>query len=191
MIYTKITIMAALLFLSNTVVAKESKFGVGVGINDYFTIQLPIEIEGLLIEPSISIHNRNEDSSSPSEIYKNEREEVRTIVGIFKNISKSKVIQYFYGIKLGYISSKYNDSRVSTSSNTSYSTETDGYLIAPTFGVQYYFLSNMSIGIDVSFTYTDKEGERINSVSSSTEISDTDLTEYATESEIVLRYYFE
>jgi len=185
--YRKIIMLTSLLFISNPSTAKESTFGIGVGINDYFTIQFPIETEGYLIEPSISIFQRNEDNSSPLEIYKNDYEETRAVVGVFKHISKSEKIQYFYGIRLGYVSSKSNYSRVTSLTNSSSKTETDGYLIAPTLGAQYYFIKNMSIGIDVSFTYTDKDGERIDN----TVVSEIGLTEYATESEIVLRYYFD
>ncbi len=95
----------------------------------------------------------------------------------------------YYGSRFGYIDNKTDNRSIDSSSTYTYSTDVNGYFIAPTLGVQYYWTPKFSIGLDAALMYSNTEGTSIQeSGYSDKQILDTKKTEHNTRTEVTLRY---
>ncbi len=155
-----------LLIGSITTCATAQEIGVGVSAQGNRTIYFPINIsETLRLEPSV-FYDKYRVSGDAD--YKNENYEL--LAGVFKLKPYSEKSKLFYGARLGYAAFHYR----SNNSNNNF----EGYKIAPTIGLEYLLVDNLTIAGDVSFNYSNLNGNAETRENTST---DTELS---------VRYYF-
>jgi hypothetical protein len=181
-----IALFITLASISCQSIAGEITYGLGVEVNDDLKIYLPINMGGLILEPTFSMFDRENHYSNSSNQYDDDSKIIAIGLGVFKNNEVSQNTYMYYGGRFGYIDREDSYTSTSTTFSFSSSTEEDGYFIAPTIGAQYYFTHNISIGLDLSYVYSKTEG----TTTSGTAISDSESTNYRTEAEIILRYMF-
>ena len=146
--------------------ALTQEVGVGVSAQGDRTIYMPIKIdETLRLEPSVYYY-KDKDTGE----YESTSERYDLLVGIFKLDKQSDKSKIYYGARVGYSSNNYK---------SEYRDENyEGYKIAPTIGLEYVLVDNVTIAGDVSFNYSNLNGN------SATQENTT------TDSELSVRYYF-
>jgi len=166
--------------------ANETSFGLGAAIDSEIKIYLPIKTTNYLIEPSILIFTDNEKRTDDTSSQKSDFNVKEFGVGIFKNTNVYDKTYIYYGARIGYIETESKNS-FGSSTNT---TKENGYFIAPTIGAEYRLTKNFSIGLDISFNYSDTDGTTTTDFNNSTDVTNIESTQYKTESEVVVRYQF-
>ena len=178
-------LIASLLTLSLAGVASASDYGMGVSIQDGDpSIYLPINVtDNFRIEPVFSYYKSTRKSADIEQEFKG----LDILLGFFgrKNISEN--VSTYYGGRFGY-TSRENNFEANFNSNK---TETDGYIIEPAFGFEYHFTENISLGGEVSYRYSNVDGDSSSQalLGSITE-SKADTTTSSTNTSVVLRYVF-
>lgn len=147
-----------------------------------------------MIEPSISAKKSKTDTINLVDNSRSKRDS-RTAtlgVGIFKNDPLVENTYLYYGARLGFIRKKVKDNREASLVLPAISSETDedGYFIAPTIGVQYFFIPQFSAGIDMTFQYTRTDGEETTTSNGITVVVDAESTSFATTASVIVRYMF-
>jgi len=188
-IFKVILFVTPILVASSQAKGEETAHGLGAEINDYLTIYLPIKLENYLIEPSISFNTRDNSSINSAESNENDYEEAKIGVGIYKIKTITNSTNLYYGMRIGYVNQEYNYSSVTTFENKTES-ESQGYFVAPTLGIEHNLSKIISIGIDASFLHTNTDGKRTDSTSSSSVTFNTKNTDTITKAVVVMRYYF-
>ncbi len=152
-------------------------------------IYFPIEVDGYLIEPSISymttsiVKNFNDDDYDEEEVESN----ITAMVGILKLFERNKV-RFNAGLRAGktWIREKniYDEDEEIN--------ELDLLIISPTIGAEYFISSNFSFAGEAMFTMTSlKEDGEINNYFSSEDLTYSETKKVNTLShKFILRYYF-
>ena len=178
--------LATTVFISSPSFSEELTFGLGAGVDDGLKIYLPINIEQLLIEPTLFIASRNNETKDDVSESKDNVDVIELGVGVFKNEQTILNTHIYYGSRLGYIEVKRKEAFLNSTS----SSKQKGYFIAPTIGIEYFLTNKFSVGLDVAFTYSRVDGKEADAFGSFTVTSDTKSTEYNTLTEIIVRYRF-
>ena len=193
--YTQIQAVFILsLIVSIPSVAAETRVGIGALVDSSPGFFIPIETNGWLIEPSISAKKSKTDTINLVDNTRSKRDS-RTAtlgVGIFKNDPLVENTYLYYGARLGFIRRRVKDNREASLVLPAISSETDedGYFIAPTIGVQYFFIPQFSAGIDMTFQYTRTDGEETTTSNGITVAVDAESTSFATTASVIVRYMF-
>ena len=193
--YTQIQAVFILsLIVSIPSVAAETRVGIGALVDSSPGFFIPIETNGWLIEPSISAKKSKTDTINLVDNTRSKRDS-RTAnlgVGIFKNDFLAENTFLYYGARLGFTIKKVKDNREASLVLPAISSETDedGYFIAPTIGVQYFFIPQFSAGIDMTFQYTRTDGEETTTSNGITVAVDAESTSFATTASVIVRYMF-
>jgi hypothetical protein len=155
-------------FVSFCAVAQDRS--IGVSIQGGSTLFMSFDIgESLRIEPSIFYSN----SKSTGEVA-SENESVELLLGVFERVSYSAKVTSFYGARLGYAANKviYKTNSYLYGRTGAYGIgdvsdrqhlirdehRYEGYKIAPTLGVEYHFIENLSLVGEVSINYKNVNG---------------------------------
>ncbi len=140
--------------------------GLGVSAQGDRTIYMPIKInEGLRLEPSIYYY-KSKDTGE----FSGTSEDYELLVGFFNLRQQSDKSKIYYGARVGYSANHYTYNSVHE--------HFEGYKIAPTIGLEYLLVENLTVAGDVSFSYSNRNG-------------DDRTREYtSTDSELSVRYYF-
>jgi hypothetical protein len=170
---------------SATLPASASEFGVGVvHWGENWTVLLPIKTAGLMLEPEIYYNKVKDDTTttftSTTDSFKGARYGLAT--GIYARSELAASFEGYFGGRVGL-------TRYKTDSTSGISTTTvraDSWFIAPTAGLQYYFIKQFSIGIDVGLVYESADQK----IQSSTSEQTSDTKSLDTLTRILLRGYF-
>ena len=140
--------------------------GIGVSAQGDRTIYMPIEIDtALRLEPSLYYYKSNDTGE-----FSGSSEEYEILVGLFNLKRQSEKSKIYYGVRAGYTAYHYK----SGSDHEHF----EGYKIEPTIGLEYSLIENLTVAGDVSFSYSNRNGE-------------ARTREYtSTDSELTVRYYF-
>ena len=172
----------------------EIQAGIGALIDSSPGFFIPILMNGWLIEPSISAKKSKTQTINLVDSSRSRRD-TRTAtlgVGIYKNKFLVENTYLYSGVRLGFIKRKVKDDREASVilPATSSVSDEDGYFIAPTMGVQYFFIANFSVGIDLTFQFTKTSGDESESSNGVTFVVDAENTSYATSASVIVRYMF-
>ena len=182
------------LTVSISSVAAETRVGIGALIDSSPGFFIPIEMNGWLIEPSISAKKSKTDTINQVDNTRSKRDSRTAIlgVGIFKNDPLVEKTYLYYGARLGLIIKKVKDNREASLILPAISsvTDEDGFFIAPTIGVQYFFIPQFSVGIDMTFQYTRTDGEETATSNGITVVVDAESSSFATTASVIVRYMF-
>jgi len=140
--------------------------GLGVSAQGDRTIYMPIKVnESLRLEPSIYYY-KSKDSGE----FSGSSEEYEALIGLFRLKPQSDKSKIYYGARAGYTAyhSKYGSNHE----------HFEGYKIEPTIGLEYMLVENLTVAGDVSFSYSNRNG------------NGRTLEYTSTDSELSIRYYF-
>ncbi|RYY76981.1 MAG: hypothetical protein EOO52_05680 [Gammaproteobacteria bacterium] len=159
----KKNIFVAFVSILSATSAYAADFGLGVDIkDDAHTIYVPINVsEGFRIEPYFSNHKLSQDDPFDSR-------ESELGVGFFKVSEVAEKTNMVWGLRGSYIDGKY------------YHDEFDGYSVAPVLGLEYFPVSNVSVGADVSYSYRKVEGDSFSG----------NATSSGTKTAVSVKFYF-
>ncbi len=180
---TLFSLMAILSLSSTHLYAVE--FGVGMNLSGSGnTIYLPVNIsENIRLEPYLSAFKSTSKGGPLPTAYSNTFEVNFFGLGIFniKHISGNKNV--IIGMRAAYLRGKRNfiSGGVSTSDYV-----VRGYSIGPVLGVEYFPISGLSIGGDVTWVFSKRFEHSQDSVNSDVYNSTSNTTTSAT-----IKYYFE
>lgn len=137
-----------------------AEVGIAGAIGTTTEIRLPIKTAKYLIEPYISHYLINVTEEADAKVSENG---VGIAIWRLSELSENTFLQY--GAQLGYLQEKRNSGYLSTnSSDVEYgsisSTNLDGFLIAPGFGLFYAFNSQFEAGLEVKYRYRKSSGDR-------------------------------
>jgi hypothetical protein len=186
-----------------TLVAAASAFGektsVGIGISateQDTTIYVPVRTGSLLIEPMVGYSFDKEENTLTGNYTVRDKFDERMIgVGVFlvKNvIDKLEQMEFLAGARVAYIDYQ-NESVFDVDGNGIYSgtqTDADGYMIAPTLGVEYKIGAHLSAGIYVAFEYVRLKGDSVSSDNYNHVDFTYERTITDTSTDLFLKYYF-
>lgn len=156
-------------FFITTIIAVNGfaqEVGVGVSAQGDRTIYVPIKIdETFRVEPSIYYY-KNKDTGD----YNSTSESYELMIGIFNLSQQSDKSKIYYGARAGYSAYhyKYNSNHE----------HFEGYKIAPTIGLEYLLVENLTVAGDVSLNYSNLNG------------NDRTRENTTTDTELSVRYYF-
>lgn len=194
-------VFALALVVSMSVVAddraqtpSEMQVGVGALIDSSAGFFLPILTNDWFIEPSISAKKSKTQTINLVDGSRSKRD-TRTAtlgVGIYKNKFLMENTWLYTGVRVGFIKRKVKDDREASVLLPAISSVSDenGYFLAPTMGVQYFFIPHFSVGLDLTFQITRTDGEESETSSGITVSVDAENTSYATAASVLLRYMF-
>ena len=139
------------------------QFGLGVSINgDSEVLHCPVKLnEQFKLEGLLGIYSYDQENSSAADV-----ETIMLGIGGYGFMDIYDKTQIYYGGKLRYHKVDRPGSDV------------DGLGIAPTFGFEYFFTKNLSLGGEAELYYMFYNGD-----------SD-DYKEYGTDSRVIFRFYF-
>ena len=189
-------LIVTLLISTNQAFASETSFGIGANLNsdsNSNVLYFPIMLGQLILEPSLSYNSvdrvqtddRNNDHFSFTGYGLD--------VGFFgtNKISENNII--YYGLRIGYskFENKWTDSSI-VATSTSQTIKDSGYNIAPTFGLQYYFSKNISLGVDQAIQYFKRNSDNTFSGNDGGGFDDVTTEQSSTRSQtrVILRYMF-
>jgi hypothetical protein len=173
----KIAMIAALLCISGSALA-EVGLGVSIQSNDS-TIYMPINVsKGFRIEPMLQYRkSSNEERLYPSSLYTLTASADTTAymlgVGLFGVTQLGESANVYYGGRLGYVKAEFEVSYPGTlppgyGRPMSSSEDIDGFMVAPTIGLEYRFSEHFSIGGEAALTYSSTDGDETSNESTST-----------------------
>lgn len=184
----KFIVIAAVLSVPGSALAAEVGLGVSIKSSDS-TIYVPINVsESFRIEPMLQyVNETSEDRLLPDTPYTiaASYDTTQWIVGagLFGVTKLADSASVYYGGRIGYQSVK-NEIAYTGSLPPGYtrpassSDEYDGYLLAPTVGLEYHFSEHFSIGGEAALTYTSFDGD------------DSENENVSTSTNIIFRYMF-
>jgi len=184
----KKVLFLTLLVISNICFA--AQYGLGASVKDYgsYGIYIPVNLsDNYRIEGSIyNNHFKHEDNNTtiPTNT-STEFDSAQIGIGFFKLIKKSSEISLSLGIRASYVKRKNNMHDSST--NTYLNDNADGYSVEPALGIEYYPIQNISLALEVSYYYTKLTGETTSNTSS----INTETTQHGTNTNVILRYFFD
>lgn len=185
-------VVAGVLAFSGTAIAADFGLGVGFGQNSGL-IYAPINVTpSFRVEPFFAYYKEKNTSGEPfasAQSYSN----YVAGVGLFVTQRVAENIDVFGGGRLGYLSRKEKRTQMSYSfGSAEYSSESSGYLIAPTIGFEYYLQKNISIGAEAAISYIKTSGTNVSYdyYSNSNQKSDTKSSSTSTTTAVVIKYYF-
>ncbi|MBL1278253.1 MAG: hypothetical protein COB30_019435 [Ectothiorhodospiraceae bacterium] len=185
MAYQKVMIGFTVFFASfNVTFADDVIYGLGVGVQNGVKVYLPITIGNFLLEPTLSLFERESESSDNSIRSSNEFRVAEISVGMFEIKSISSNTKTYFGVRVGYIN-REDAAYFSTSGFRK--NKSDGYFIASTIGAQYSLTRDFSIGLDVALKYFKTEGTSKTSIDERVKIQESG---YGSVAEIIMRYQF-
>ncbi len=159
-------------------VSAKPQFGIGVAIDsDVQKIYAPVTVGSFIIEPTIAVEYSDDEETNQTDNSKEKSEDkfLELGIGAFHFIEPNDKTRLYYGARVGYV-------RLENETD-SFSSDSDGYYIAPTAGFEYFFVPSVSLGGEVAWQYTDLEGDNDGD-------TDTDSKSNRTVTDIVLRYHF-
>ena len=179
---------------TSEIASRNTRYGIGVALDDSLKIYMPINVGGMMIEPSLVIIS-DESSLHDNEYKQNYTYDVFELsVGLFKNKRVYENTDLYYGVRLGYVEIKNESSAddVSVGYYSESESNEDGYFIVPTIGAEYYISNNFSLGLDIGLRYEKTDGKEtyVSSFSSVVSVAETDDDSIITQAEIVVRYRF-
>jgi len=183
----KIIISAILLSIAPGVLA--AKYGIGMSARSGETeIYLPIDITSQFrLEPSIQYsQNKSSVSSSGSDIVDDRDSKVTTYMltlGAFYQYHVHNAVTIYSGIRAGYFES--DSTFNSLGSETSL--KGDGYSVAPTLGIEYWFIDSFSIAGEVGYVFNKSEFQDNITAFDTYQFDNESQT---TMSRLILRYFF-
>jgi len=184
--YLVLTFVGSLVSFGATAGSKS----VGVSMQGGNTLFMSFDIgDNLRLEPSVFYSN----SKSTGEVA-SEHDSVEILLGVFERVSYSAKVTSFYGARLGYAANKVvyktdlfsygrsgaygigdvSDSEYLIRDEHSY----EGYKIAPTFGIEYHVIENLSLVGEMSINYKNVNGN-----------AETDTDTY-TDTGLSVHFYF-
>jgi hypothetical protein len=186
-------VVAGVLALSGSAIAADMGLGVGFGQNSGL-IYAPINVTpSFRVEPFFAYYKEKNTSGEPfasAQSYSN----YVAGVGLFVTQRVAENIDVFGGGRLGYLSRKEKRTQTSYSFGPAeYSSESSGYLIAPTIGFEYYLQKNISIGAEAAISYIKTSGTNVNYdyyFSNNNQKSDIKGSSTSTTTAVVVKYYF-
>lgn len=151
--------------------------GIGVSVqSDDSRVYVPIEIsDSLRLEPTIRYLKNDQDNGD----WEYSSESVEVGCGLFFTNSIGENINFLYGARAAYVVRKYE-------SGASYEEDLDGYMLAPTLGLEYFITERISIGADVAISYTDIDGK----LNDNGNKEDASVTFTETDTSLGIRFYF-
>lgn len=158
-----LSIIGATLFTTD-VLAQQISAGVSVQGGRTFFTSVDLS-ETLRIEPSIYYSKEKSSGDNP-----NKYEYIELLTGLFKLKNYSEKSKLFYGARVGY--SAYHHRNYSGDEHF------EGYKIAPTMGLEYLLVEDITLSGEVSFNYSNENGN-----------AETKESTY-TDTELSVRYYF-
>jgi len=183
-----ILVLLMSVFLVSTANAMDVGFGMGFS-NSYYdnwgaTVYVPLNIApSFRLEPYLMYADNEVDSTSSSGASGYSFSEMELGVGAFGIRKINPSTQLYFGAKLSYINIEADD----FSTGGSYSSDGDGYQIAPTLGFEYFFNENISLGGEASWFYANIDTDDYDSFSG---YSSDSVEATGTATEVILRYYF-
>lgn len=160
---TTLSILVFSFLISSSVWGGETSLGVGISATEQGgTIYLPIRMPHLMIEPMFSYSSgETQNKSEYDYVSKNDYSEytiglgVYLVKGIFSNTD------LLVGLRGAYINTEQENrtDALSTYYFQGSNTEADGFLIAPTVGVEYRLNDHVSAGIYTAFEYVKLSGD--------------------------------
>ncbi|MDH5738350.1 MAG: hypothetical protein OEZ23_08560, partial [Gammaproteobacteria bacterium] len=184
-----LTAVFVLSFISSISYAEgdsETRFGIGAEIDSKTTFYFPIDFGTWVLEPEISFYDAELDSGALFSTQHYNSEGLTLGFGLFKKKHLNDKSSLYLGFRTGYFESE--SSTVTTGGflgGTIARTDSDGYYIAPTIGVQYEFVPNLSLGLDLSVRYTDRDGTNTVTSGTITTTSDSDSTDTSSQAKII------
>lgn len=194
MCWYKTIVIVILLIVSVEAHADTTRVGVGAIIDSSAGFLLPIVNDDWIIEPSISAKKNKTDTISLTDAARSKRSS-RTVTlgaGFFKKRHMMNNTFAYYGARVGFILRKTKEEREASAVLPAISSKSDetGYFFAPTMGVQYFFIPQLSVGIDLTFQLTKTSGDEKETSNGTTIEADAENISYATSAEVIIRYLF-
>jgi|GEM_PF-3553446 len=190
MISKKLSGVVVAVSLSLTVpLAAAMDIGVGANLNlaggggTGYGVSLPMRFGNMMVEPALSIFDHSSDNSDPpfpSNTYNYQHYTLET--GIYWRKEVVPSVETYIGGRVGYIKEESSQSYP----GLSYSIDTSGYYIGPTFGAEYFFNKHFSMGLDVSLLYSSLSGDGY----SGGQAQSTSTKDTYTQTRALLRFYF-
>ncbi len=185
-IYNLLAGITVTILSSTQSIANETSYGIGAAVNDDLKIYFPIKTGSILIEPSLVYLKSKNESTDPFS-FTSDDESIQIGIGVFSTDSLLEKTNIYYGARVGYIKTDITRTFSSPSISTD---KSDGYFISPTIGAEYYLTSNLSLGLDVSISYTKTEGDSTRNLSGTTEKFKTKNSATTSAAEVIIRYHF-
>ena len=180
------TVMA--LMLSSTAVIADVKVGLGFGIEgtgySSTSIRVPIDFDfGLRIEPDISMRSYTEeqDDGPTSGIEERTNTDIGLGIGAYYTLWARDKVNFYTGGRLGYSSNK-SELTYSIDSNMNREFGSNEVNLQGVFGVEYYFIEEMSVAAQVGLEVYSEKG--------TDDAADRKEQGTNTISTLVLRYFF-
>lgn len=168
--------------------ANEKTYGLGTTFGGGLTMYFPVMTGEVMIEPTYSIYSREgetvDSTTTSNSSYQTKAQRIG--VGVFKLSKPTSSSMIYFGARVAL--SREKDS--STSVDSGNASVKNGFILAPTIGVEYFLINEFSIGLDASFNYSQKK-EKVDSRSvASVSTGDTKTTEYFSQAQAIIRYRF-
>lgn len=164
-----------------------SEFGVGVvHWGENWTVLLPIKTADLMVEPEIYYNRVKQDTAitpppGTTANFKGVRYGLAT--GIYARHALAESFEGYFGGRVGLTRYKTDD----TFGTTTTTVRTDTWFVAPTAGLQYYFIKQFSIALDVGLAY-ERGKQKVQSGITGEQTDDS--KSFDTLTRILLRGYF-
>jgi len=192
---TTLSILVFSFLISSSVWGGETSLGVGISATEQGgTIYLPIRMPNLMIEPMFSYSSgETQNESEYDYVNQNDYSEYTIGLGVYLVKSFFSNTDLLVGLRGAYINIE-QESRtdfLSTYYFQGSSTDADGFMIAPTVGVEYRFNDHVSAGIYTALEYVTLSGD---SKSFDAEYgenhSDYERRIKSTATDLYVKYYF-
>ena len=173
--------------------AISAEVGIGVSIDsDDSAIFVPIDLSSVAIRLEPFVEYSSFERKSGEETTSIDAKALG--IGIFGTRQISENLLFYYGGRLAYV----EDESVLRSTLVSpiglfqptaldARNKSDGYMVRPSMGIEYYPLESFSIGLEIGLEYTDIEGE---SSTTGLPLQQTRTERTETHTSVILRYLF-
>ncbi len=178
-------IVILIFFVCGHVQADGVNYGIGISMNEGFSIYVPIKYNSLHIEPLVQYFDVDSKTTTVGPNNGSSKSTALNFgVGLFLTEEVRNSTYLYYGLRVGYLSRESD----SVTTFVTINDETDGYFISPTLGVHYYLIPGFSVGLEVFLRLEKSETKSTDSFSSTTQVTKKNRKD--SRGEIIVRYYF-
>jgi hypothetical protein len=189
-----LTVVAAGSLALAAPLASAVDFGIGASFNSDgegsggFGVSLPMRFGNMTVEPDLSFYDSSGDRTYPLSPTNNRYYDNRQLtleVGVYRRQQVIPSVETYLGGRVGYTQYEYSYT-YPLSPSSSYSEESSGYYLGPTFGAEYFFNKHFSMGLDVSLLYESTSSDSVDGTFS----HDSDRKSLYYQTRARLRAYF-
>lgn len=185
-------IFACSLLISSSVFGGDASLGVGISATEQGgTIYLPIRMQNLMIEPMFSYSSgETQNKSEYDYVSKSEYSEYTIGLGVYLIKGIISNTDLLVGLRGAYINTEQESRTENPYSSQGSSTEADGFLIAPTIGVEYRFNDHVSAGIYTALEFVKLSGDTKSFEDLYVVNGDYERRIKSTATDLYVKYYF-